>query len=673
MKRLNSALATLMPLVWMAAAVHAAGVPSHPSGFDKSGMQTGVRPGDDFFAFANGAWVARTQIPSERSSTGTFPDLRSRANDRVHLLLQELAARRSPLRGSAAKVAILYRAFMDEDAVRARGAAPLIADIGRIQSAQSRDDLAEVIGLSFQSFGASLFDLDLSKDETAPSVYAVHLGQGGLGLPDRSYYLDPAYAPQRAAYQSYAASLLNKVGWTDPEVAAQQVVAFETLVAQASVSHEDLRDPAKVINPMDRPSVDRLGPEFPWSRFLAGAGLGRTRRFIVSTPGSVAAIARLFARTPLQTLKAWEAFRTADVAAPYLTEPFVSANFEFRRRSLQGQREIAPRWSRAVDMANEAMGSAVGELYVAAYASEADRAKMAELVENVRKALHARIAAANWMSQAARDEALAKLSRLEVQIGRPAQWINYSALTVAPGDLYGDVKRARAFEWKRRLGELPGPWNKSEWRFWPQYPTAYSENGQMIYTASMLQPPFFSANADPAINYGGIGAVIGHELSHHFDDQGRTTDSHGMLRDWWSPQDDRRFEALGKALSAQYDAFEPLPGLHVKGDLTLGENIADLGGLNIALDAYHASLNGSPAPEVDGFTGDQRVFLGWAQAWREKSSDDALRRLVATDVHAPGVARVDGVVRNMDVWYAAFRVVPGDKLYLSPAERVRIW
>ncbi|MGH6971150.1 MAG: M13 family metallopeptidase, partial [Caulobacteraceae bacterium] len=386
-------------------------------------------------------------------------------------------------------------------------------------------------------------------------------------------------------------------------------------------------------------------------------------------------IAAIFAATPVKTLQAWEAFDVADAAAPYLSQPFAEANFEFRHKDLSGQQAQRARWRRAVAAVDGGMGEAVGRLYVASYFPPESKAKMVELVANIRASLAARIRRVSWMSEATKAKALQKLSMLNVKIGYPAKWRDYSALRISPDDLVGDVQRASAFDWRRKVRRLDKPVDKTEWEMTPQTVNAYYDptRNEIVFPAAILQPPFFDPAADPAVNYGGIGGVIGHEMTHGFDDEGRHFDGSGRLADWWTPADDAKFVAQTKRLGAQYSAFEPLPGVHVKGDQTMGENIADLGGLLLALDAYHLSLHGQPAPVLSGLTGDQRVFLGWAQVWRGKIRPDALRRQLVSDVHSPEVDRVNGVVRNIDDWYAAWDIKPGDPLYVAPAQRVRIW
>ena len=643
-------------------------------GFDLTGMDRSVVPGDDFYSYANGAWNRRTEIPGDRAAVGSLADLRGyNANLRVRDLLEQEHAQATSSGTSTQKATSLYHAFMDAQTVEKLGDASLRAELQRLNQINSKDELAASMGRSFRGFGSSLFNLEISYDDKDPKHYAVHLGQGGLGLPSRDYYLEPQFAKAKQAYEAYVGELLRLAGLPNALGQAHEIVEFETRIAQASWTHAEERDPVKTYNPEELATLEKSDPDFPWRRFFAGAGLGDVARVVVTTKTSVPRLAEIFAATPLETLKAWQAFSTIDAAAPYLPDAYVQARFSFRLRTLGGQPTLAPRWMQAVAFVNEAMGSVVGELYVQKYFPQENQQQMAVLVANLRSALRDRLEHLPWMSVSTKAEALHKLANLEVQIGRPKVWIDYTKLAVSPDDLYGDAQREKAFDWQRRVTQIDGLWNKSDWRFWPQYATSYTENNQLIFTAAMLQAPFFNAKADPAINYGGIGSVIGHELTHSFDDQGRETDADNRLRNWWTTEDAAQFKERADLLSTQYSAMEPLPGLHLKGDVTLGENIADLGGVTIALEAYHESLHGKAAPVLDGFSGDQRFFLGWAQVWREKRRDDDLRQKVATDVHSPATARVNGVVRNMDSWYDSFTVQSVQKLFLEPEKRVRIW
>jgi len=643
-------------------------------GFDLAGRDTSVAPGADFYAYANGTYVRNLQIPPDRARFGNFDALQALSEDRLHALL-ETASHQSDGTSDEGKVGAFYRAFLDEQRVDALGAKPLARELAQIRAADSRGALAALMGEGTHSFFAGVFDADIETDVKDPQHYAVYLGQAGLGLPDRDYYLEPSFAAQKAAYQAYVAQMLRLADWPDADAQAAAIVDMETQIAKVSWSIAQERDPIRTYNPMTPAELAKAAPGFDWAAFLKGADLSSAPRVVVTENTAFPQIARIFAATPVKTLQAWEAFNLADSAAPFLSHDFVDAHFEFRNKTLNGQQAQRPRWKRAVATLNGAMGESVGKLYVAAYFPADAKAKMEALVGNIRAALKARIQRVTWMSDATKARALQKLSMLGVKIGYPSKWRDYTALQISDADLYGDVERAAAFDWRRKVKRLYKPVDRTEWSMTPQTVNAYysPSHNEIVFPAAILQPPFFDPHADMAVNYGGIGAVIGHEMTHGFDDQGRHYDGAGALADWWTPQDNAKFVAQTKVLGAQFSAFEPLPGVHVKGDQTMGENIADLGGLLLALDAYHASLNGKPAPVIGGLTGDQRLFLGFAQIWRSAIRPDALRRQLVSDVHAPEVDRVNGAVRNVDAWYAAWNVKPGDPLYIPPDQRVRIW
>ncbi|MBS0331624.1 MAG: peptidase M13, partial [Proteobacteria bacterium] len=483
------------------------------------------------------------------------------------------------------------------------------------------------------------------------------------------------FAPQKAKYQAYVEQLLKLSGWPKPAENAKAVVDFETRLAEASWTRVQRRDRDKTYNPMTPAELDTLAPGIGWSKYLAANGLPGVDRVVVTTNTAFPKVAKIYADTPLDVLKAWQAFHVADGAAAYLSKPFVDARFEFRGKTLAGQPEQQPRWKRAVAFTNNVIGESVGRVYVARWFPPESKAKMDALVGDIQTALRARIEKLAWMGDDTRAKALEKLSKFTVKIGYPSTWRDYSALTLKPDDLYGNHLRSGAYEWRRDVARLNGPVDKSEWGMTPQTVNAYYNppNNEIVFPAAILQPPFFDPKADPAINYGGIGGVIGHETSHGFDDQGRKSNGEGVLTDWWSAADAAKFKVQTDRLDAQYSTFSPLPGEHVIGQLTMGENIGDMGGLSLALDAYHASLHGKPAPVIDGLTGDQRVFLGWAQVWREKIRDENLRQRLHTDPHSPAVYRVNGTIRNIEGWYDAFDVKPGDKLYVAPDQRVKIW
>jgi putative endopeptidase len=643
-------------------------------GYDETGEETATAPGKDFFRFANGGWYDREQIPPDLSRYGNLNKLGILSENRSHLLIEDALAGRSS-DPDAGKVADAYRAFMDEARIERLGARPLAPGLAAIKSEATRADIARTMGHAAGGFQSSLFGVGIGADAKAPTRYAVQMGTAGLGLPDRDYYLTPAFADKKAAYQAYVATLLGLIGWTDPGTSAKAVVDFETEIAQASWTRAERRDRDKTYNPMSVAELSAYAPGFDYQALLSAAQLGSVTRVIVSTNTAFPKIAAIYAKTPIETLKAWQAFHLADNAALYLSDPFVQARFEFRSKTLAGQPAIRPRWKRGGDFVNEVLGEAVGRMYVAKYFTPEAKAKIDSLVGNIKTALAARIEKVAWMSPETKARAEAKLAKFTVKIGYPAIWRDYSALKITALDLYGDAERSEAYEWAREVKRLNDPVDKLEWGMTPQTVNAYYNyaNNEIVFPAAILQPPFFDPDADPAINYGGIGGVIGHEMTHGFDDQGRKSDGDGLLEDWWTAEDAAKFKIQADRLGAQYSQFEPVPGVHLKGELTMGENIADLGGVLLALDAYHASLHGQPAPVIDGLTGDQRVFLGWAQGWREKTRDEAARQRAVSDPHSPAHFRVNGPLRNIDAWYQAFDIKPTDPMYLPPDQRVRLW
>src|SRR5215468_1158099 len=643
-------------------------------GFDLTGADFAKNPGDDFFRYGNGAWYDRAVIPSDRSSIGVDTALIINGEARIRDILERGEEGVGPSsRADAAKIGAFYAAFMDEARAEALDAEPIAPFLQMIRVATSREELVDLMGVGRQSFFSSVFGLGIGADDKAPDRYAVSVRQGGIGL-NRDYYITPRLAEKKGAYLAYMAQLLTMIGWEAPEQSAAAILDFETAIAEASWSNAERRDPEKTYNPMSVAALGQAAP-FPWRRLLAGADLGGIDRVVVVESTAIPKIAAVYARTPLDTLKAWLAFHLADGAAPYLSKRFVAANFSFHSRTMSGVEEQPERWKRAVATVNGAMGQAIGRVYVAHYFSPEAKAQIDDLVAQLRIALAARIEGLAWMSPATKLKALEKLAHLNVKIAYPDKWRDYSTLEVRSNDLVSDVQAARKFAWLRQVNRLNSPVDREDWYLNPQTVNAsYNANlNEMTFPAGILQPPFFDPAADSAVNYGGIGAVIGHEMIHGFDDEGRKYDGTGVLTTWWTDADASQFNERAAVLGRQFDTYEPFPGFRVKGDLTMGENIADLGGVLVALDAYHNSLGNKPAPVLDGLTGDQRFFLGYAQSWRHKSTDDAIRQLIVSNPHAPVRYRVNGVVRNIDAWYEAFNVNPGDKLFLAAENRVRIW
>ncbi len=658
-------------------------------GFDLAGQDKATRPGDDFFRYANGAWLDHAKIPPDKPAWTLRLIMTQTVEERLHGIMEQAAAKATHEPADVqGKVGAMYKAFMDEARIESLGAKPIEPELAAIRAAKSRDGLAALMGRTNVDFEGSIFNFIIDVDLKDPNRYAVYVTQAGLGLPDRDYYLKPEFKAQKQAYQAYVAKLLHLLNWPDADARAKDVLDFETRIAQVSWTKAQQRDPIAIYNPMSIAELEKFAPSFAWRSFLANAGLGKLDRIIVAEKSAFPKIAEVYAKTPLETLRAWMAFNAADNAAVYLSKPFDTAYFELHQKTLAGQQKEEVRWKRAVHLVSGGdyglgdrysrfgnLGWAVGQLYTAKYFPASAKAKIEDLVANLKAAYRVRIQKLDWMSPKTKAEALKKLDTYNIKVGYPDHPRDYSHVAIRDDDLVGDVKRAAAADWAFYVNRLNGPVDRSDWSMTPQTNDAY--NGSLrdiVFPAGILQAPMFDPNADPAINYGAIGGVIGHELTHGFDDQGRKIDAAGALRDWWTKEDAEKFEARAKVLGKQYSQFQPIPGApHVNGDLTMGENIADLGGLTLALDAYHASLHGKPAPVIDGLTGDQRVFLGWAQAWRGKVSDDYVKRQVVSDPHSPRQFRVNGVVRNIDVWYASFSVKPGETLYVAPDRRVHIW
>ena len=654
----------------MAGAAHS---PFGAWGFDLAGRDTSVKPGDDFNEYANGTYLRTTEIPADKSRFGPFDVLYENAQSQLKSIIETSAA--NPANENARKVGALYASFMDEAKIEQLGATPLAADLAAVKAVTDHAGMARLMGESHSGFGGSLFGIDVFEDLKNPNLNSAYLGQGSLGLPDRDYYLKPDFAAQREAYLAYLTTTLTAIGWADPAKTAADILAFETKVADKQWTTVERRQIDKLYNPAKASDLATLAPGFDWAGFLAGAQVSDVDTLVLMENTAIPAIAQVFADTPIETLKAWQAFNVVDQASPYLSKAFVDARFDFRGKTLRGQPENRPRWNRGVALVDSQLGEVLAQEYVRLHFPASSKAQMEALVGNIRDAMTERLKTLDWMSEPTREQALYKMSKFGVKIGYPDKWRSYDGLELRADDLYGNVERSSAFEWAYKRGKIGKPVDPLEWGMTPQTVNAYYNppRNEIVFPAAILQAPFFDPNADPAVNYGGIGAVIGHEITHGFDDQGRKSDGDGVLRDWWTPEDAARFEARAKVLGAIYDSLEPIPGVHVNGDLTMGENIADLGGLLLALDAYHKSLNGQPAPVIDGLTGDQRVFLGWAQVWREKSREAALKEQLTTDPHSPGPVRAATSPRNIDAWYAAFGVSPDQKEYIAPEARARIW
>jgi putative endopeptidase len=643
-------------------------------GYDLTGRDLTVKPGTDFYLYSNGNWLKRAVIPADKSVHGNFNMLGDLSEAIVRKLIEDAAAGRSDDR-DAAKIGAAYRAYMDEARAEQLDAAPLASELAAIRAEKSKADVVALMGQAVKGFQYSLFGMQITSDIKAPNRKAVYLGNGGMGLPDRDYYLANEMADKKAKYQAYVAAVLGMIGWADADINAKAIVDFETKLAEASWTRVEARDPDTTYNPMTVAELAGYAPGFDFRAFLDKAGLGAVDRVVVITNTAFPKVAKIFDATPLETLQAWQAYHLANDAAPFLSKRFVDAYFDFNGRTLNGQPQMGPRWKRGVAFVNTALGESIGRMYAAAYFPPDSKAKMDVLVKEVIAAMHARIERLDWMTPATKAKAQEKLAKLTVRIGYPAKWRDYGALAMTADDLYGNAVRLQAYVWADLVKRLDEPVDKEEWGYTPQTVNAgYSpDQNSITFPAAILQPPFFDPTADMAINYGGIGGVIGHEITHGFDDQGRKFDGDGVLTNWWTPDDVANFKSRTDVLAAQFDKFEAVKGYFINGRLTMGENIADLGGLLLALDAYHAALNGKEAPVLDGLTGDQRVFLGWSQVWRMKTRDEAAINWIKTDPHALPHFRVNGPVRNIPDWYEAFKITPDDPMYLAPEKRVRIW
>ena len=652
-------------------------------GVDLKNMDKSVKPGDNFFLYVNGTWLKSAQIPADRASTGSFQDLQILSESRMKTIVAtELDGKPyDQLNDEEKKLRDLYDAFVDTDEIEKRGLAPVQKDLDYLAGLKTYDDVARAMG-SIPLQTESIYSVNVAVDPKNSNAYTVTVTQSGLGMPDRDYYLrdDKDIAATRDAYKKYLAQMLTLAGASDADARAQKIYDLETAIAKVHWVRADRRDQDKVYNPMSYSDLKALTPGFPWDAYFAQAGISTKgpageRRVIAREKSAFPALAKIFTDTPIEVWRDYLTVHYLHSFAAYLPKRFDDADFAFYGTALTGRDKDLDRPTRGVHLIDAAMGEALGKLYVAKYFPPEAKAKAEALVANLLKVYKADIAQLTWMSDATKKKALEKIGQFTPHIGYPEKWRDYSTLVIKRDDLVGDIQRGNEFEWNRELKRIDDPVDKSEWGMTPPTINAYytPNFNAIFFPAAILQPPFFDPNADDAVNYGGIGAVIGHEISHGFDDQGSKYDGLGMLDKWWTDDDRKAFDARTTTLGNQFDTYEPLPGLHVIGRNTMGENIADLAGITVALKAYHLSLNGQPAPVLDGFSGDQRFFLSFGQIWRSKYRDGALRQQVLSNPHSPGEFRVIGPTRNDDAWYEAFGVQPGEKYYLAPDQRVRLW
>ncbi|UXH78074.1 M13 family metallopeptidase [Roseateles amylovorans] len=641
-------------------------------GFDKS-----VRPQDDLFRAANGHWLSSTEIPGDKSSYGTFVQLGDLSDKRVRGIVEELAKKKGKPGSVEQKVGDYYAAYLNTAAIDKAGLAPVKPLLDSIAAIENREQLAVWMGRQTGVINTPV-PLTIDADFKDPTINRLVTWQGGLGLPDRDYYLkadDERLAKARGAYQNYLETLARLARIEDPAGAAKRVIALEHRLAEVHWDKVENRDPVKLYNPMTPAELIKQAPGFDWNAFFTAASLPGLDKLSASQPSYLVGAAKILGDASLDDIKLYLTLQTLDGAADTLPKAFRDAHFAFHGAALTGAKSEKPRWQQAVGNVNGALGEAVGEVYVQRYFPPADKARMLALVNNLLASYKASIDKLSWMTPATKAQAQDKLSKYMVKIGYPDNWRNYDALEIRAGDALNNGLRAAQFEWKRQAAKASKPVDRREWLMTPQTVNAYYNPtmNEIVFPAAILQPPFYNTKADDAVNYGAIGAVIGHEISHGFDDQGSQFDGDGALRNWWTDDDRKAFDAIGAKLVAQYEGYEPIPGKHLNGKLTLGENIADLSGLQVAYKAYLRSLGGKPAPVIDGYTGEQRFFMGWSQAWREKAREERKLQLLTVDPHSPPEFRANGAAVNHDGFHEAFKTKPGDKMFKPSEERIRIW
>jgi len=647
------------------------------SGIDIQQLDTGVRPQDDLFRHVNGQWLASTDIPADKSNYGSFTKLDDDAQKQLRIIIEESSSKPNKAEGSdEQKVGDYYTAFMNETLADELGIKPLAPELERIAAIKDKSELpAQMAWMSL--LGSDMLLAGIDNDAKDSSQYILYVYQGGTGLPDRDFYLstDKKFAAIRTAYVKHIEQMLMLAEIPGAANHAKSIMALETKFAEKQWDKVDSRDADKTYNKYALEDLGKVTPGFDWNVYLEGIGASKTPGLVVMQPSFFTAWDKIIATTPLETLKVWMQFHLLSDYAPYLSKPFVEEDFAFYSKTLNGTAENEPRWKRGVTATEGALGEVLGRIYVSRHFPPEAKKRMEKLVKNLTKAYEASIKNLDWMGEETKLKALEKLAKFTPKIGYPDKWKDYSALTVSADDLVGNIMRSRKVEHEREVAKLGAPIDRDEWHMTPQTVNAYYNPGmnEIVFPAAILQPPFFDMNAEDAVNYGGIGAVIGHEIGHGFDDQGSKFDGDGNLKSWWTDEDRARFEERTKLLIAQYDQFEPLPGQKVNGAFTIGENIGDLGGLSIAYKAYKLSLDGKEGAVIDGLSADQRLFMNWAQIWRRKYRDENLLQRLKTDPHSPSEYRCNGIVRNLPEYYTAFGVGPEDKMYLAPEQRVSIW
>jgi putative endopeptidase len=647
------------------------------SGIELQNFDTSISPGDDFYRYVNGVWLDTTVFPADKSNYGSFTHLSDEAEANLRIIIEEAAKQNAQEGTDAQKVGDFFASFMDTETIESLGAEPLQSTLAEIDAIESRSELLVKMA-ELNHIGVQMpLGIYVNNDAMQSDQYISYLSQDGLGLPDRDWYLtedDESHTQARAAYRDFIGTVLELAGYERAAQAADSVLAIEFLIAQAHWDRVKNRQRELTYNKMSLDDLNGLTADIDWGDFIMAIGITETS-YVVRQPSFIEDFNGIWNDISLAQWKDYTSFKFVDSLAGYLNDDFVQANFEFYDRTLSGLEEIRPRWKRGVDTVDGALGEVVGRLYVEKHFQDQAKVRMDELIENLREAFRVGINDLEWMTPPTKVEAQEKLTKFTTKIGYPEEWKDYSALTVDATDLAGNVLRSRRVEHNRELAKLGGPINRGEWFMRPYTVNAYYNPpmNEIVFPAAILQPPFFNVDADGAVNYGAIGAVIGHEFSHGFDDQGRKSDGDGNLRDWWTEEDAQAFTSRADNLVAQYNQFEVLPEKFLNGAFTLGENIGDLSGLAVAYQAYQMSLNGAAAPVIDGLTGDQRFFMGWAQIWRRLYRDENLEMRITSDPHSHSEARSNGVVKNFDIWYEAFNIEPGDAMYLAPEDRVKIW
>ena len=674
-----ASLALSVAVLGVLAAAQSAAPPEAVSGIDLTWADKSVRVQDDLFRHVNGGWLAKTEIPADRSSWGAFAMLAEKSQNDLRAIAEEAAAAANKPAGSdLQKIGDFYESFMNEAKADELGVRPIRTELAAIDAIKTKQELARTFARFFKMNLINPIIGYVDGDAGQPDREILYLYQGGLGMPERDYYLkddEPRLKEYRERYVSFVETMLGLGGMTASGSAAREIFALETRLAKAHWTNVESRDAVKTYNKIATADLANQFPGFDWAAWTTELGVSDATSFVVNQPSYVKEFAATVNELPVERWKPYLKAALINGFAPYLSKPFVEAEFDFYSRTLRGVKENQPRWKRAVNTLNGNMGEMLGKVYVDRHFKPAAKARMEQLVENLREAYRVSIDGLEWMSPETKKQAQAKLAKFRPKVGYPNKWRDYSKLEIKRDDLVGNLMRAFAHENEYQLRKVGKPIDPEEWGMTPQTVNAYYNpvRNEIVFPAAILQPPFFNMAADDAANYGGIGAVIGHEMGHGFDDQGRNFDAAGVLRDWWTKQDAEEYQKRAKVIVEQYNQLEPLPGLKVNGALTLGENIADLTGLVIAHRAYQISLNGKPAPTLDGLTGDQRFFMGWAQVWAGKMRDDARRQQVMTDPHSPEVFRANAPARNVPEFYTTFGVKEGDKMYLAPAERAKIW